>query len=119
MKCLLNALQWDFHSHSSPLHSKMASFKKKKFDKDELEMDLKSTSSSESKKKKEKEKEKIETVGLLELFKFSDSVDKIFILLGVVNAVICGAVFPLMFYSSHEQSIFFFQWYLLSFFPCF
>ena len=99
MKCLLNALQWDLpHSHSSPLHSKMASFKKKKFDKDELEMDLKSTSSSESKKKKEKEKEKIETVGLLELFKFSDSVDKIFILLGVVNAVICGAVFPLMFY---------------------
>ena len=76
----------------------MASFKKKKFDKDELEMDLKSTSSSQTKEKKKKEKEKIETVGLIELFKFSDSVDKIFIFLGIVNAIICGAVFPLMFY---------------------
>ena len=72
----------------------MASFKKKQFDKDELEMDLK----SETKEKKKKEKEKVETVGLVELFKFSDSLDKIFIVLGVVNAIICGAVFPLMFY---------------------
>ena len=76
----------------------MASFKKKKFDNDELEMDLKSTRRSQAKEKKKKKKEKIETVGLIELFKFSDSVDKIFIFLGIVNAIICGAVFPLMFY---------------------
>ena len=80
-------------------HSKdMASFKKRKFDEDELELDIKSTRSSNSSTKKEKEKkEKVETVGLFELFKFSDSVDKFFIFFGIINAVLCGAVFPIMF----------------------
>ena len=78
----------------------MASFKKRKFDEDELEMDIKSSSSSSSSsmKKKEEKKEKVETVGLFELFKFSDSVDKFFIFFGMINAVLCGAVFPIMFY---------------------
>ena len=35
---------------------------------------------------------------MFQLFKYSDGVDKLFIFLGVVFAIVCGAVFPLMFY---------------------
>ena len=76
----------------------MASFKKRKFDEDELELEISSTRSSSSSKKEKEKKEKVETVGLFELFKFSDSLDKFFIFFGLINAVLCGAVFPIMFY---------------------
>lgn len=52
----------------------------------------------EKKDQDEEEKKKTEAVGLFEMFKYSDAIDKLFIFLGVIFAIVCGAVFPLMFY---------------------
>ena len=58
----------------------------------------KESKSDDKDKKDEEEKKKTEAVGLFEMFKYSDAIDKLFLFLGVVFAIVCGAVFPLMFY---------------------
>ena len=45
-----------------------------------------------------KEEEKPETVGLFELYKFSDTTDKLVLALGVVMAITCGSLFWLCSY---------------------
>ena len=45
-----------------------------------------------------KEKKKVDTVGLFEMFKFADSVDKLLILSGLVFAAVAGSMFPIMFF---------------------
>ena len=59
---------------------------------------------SSKRKKEKKDKVKVETVGLFEMFKFSDSVDKLYLFLGVVFACVCGAAFPLMFFVFGDLS---------------
>ena len=76
----------------------MNSIKKKKFDTDEIEFEVKQSSSQSDSNIKDEKKETKEVVGLFQLFKYSDGIDKLFIFLGIVFAIVCGAVFPLMFY---------------------
>ena len=44
-----------------------------------------------------KKEEKPETVGLFELYKFSDTTDKLVLALGVVMAITCGSLFSVMY----------------------
>ena len=47
---------------------------------------------------KKEEKEKADMVGLFELFKFVDGLDRLLILSGLIFASVAGCMFPLMFY---------------------
>jgi len=53
--------------------------------------------SSEKDEKEKKKKEKPETVGITELFKFADRLDVFLIIFGLVNSLICGCIFSVMF----------------------
>ena len=75
----------------------MTSFKKKKFDEDMVELEIKDAETEKDAKKEKKEKEKIESVGMVEMFKFSDGVDKFLLFAGIFFAIACGAIFPVMF----------------------
>ena len=75
----------------------MASFKKKKFDADVIEFEIKDADSEQDTKDQKKEKEKVDSVGILEMFKFADGADKFLLLIGIIFSICCGAIFPLMF----------------------
>jgi len=62
----------------------------------EDEKEIKDKDEKDEKDKKKKE-EKPETVGLIELFKFADKLDVFLIIFGLLNAVICGCIFSVMF----------------------
>ena len=51
----------------------------------------------QEKEDKKNEEEKAETVGLLELYKFSDATDKLALTLGVIMAIACGSLFSIMY----------------------
>ena len=51
----------------------------------------------QEKEDKKKVEEKPETVGLFELYKFSDSTDKLVLALGVIMAIACGSLFSIMY----------------------
>ena len=82
----------------------MSSFKKKKFDGDVIEMEMKEEDLEKDGKEKKKKDEKVESVGMLELFKFADGVDKLFLFIGVLFSIVCGGIFPLMFVVFGEVS---------------
>ena len=52
----------------------------------------------EKKKKEKKKKEKLKTVGLFEIYRFADKWDAFLMIVGMIGALIAGAVFPVMFY---------------------
>ena len=54
------------------------------------------TSESNQNEKKDEKEKKEESVGLIELFKFADKLDVFLIVLGCINAVLCGAIFSVM-----------------------
>ena len=51
---------------------------------------------SQEKEDKKNGEEKAETVGLFELYKFSDTTDKLVLALGVIMAIACGSLFSIM-----------------------
>ena len=48
-------------------------------------------------KEKDDEKKKLNSVGVIELFAFADKWDVFLIIMGLIGAVIAGAIFPIMF----------------------
>jgi len=78
----------------------MSSFKKKKFDDEKIEVDLKSFEAEndvKSDKDSKKKKEKVESVGLISMFQFADGFDMFLLFMGILFAIGCGAIFPVMF----------------------
>ena len=49
-------------------------------------------------KKDKKKKEKLKTVGLFEIYRFADKLDAFLMIIGMIGALIAGAVFPVMFF---------------------
>ena len=43
------------------------------------------------------EKKKLNTVGIFELFAFADKWDILWIILGMIGAIVAGSIFPIMF----------------------
>ena len=55
------------------------------------------TLKNEKEDKSEKKDKTTESVSLVELFKFSDGFDVFLIIVGIINAILCGAIFSVMF----------------------
>ena len=61
---------------------------------DKLAMESQENEKEEKGAKKDKPSE---SVSLIELFKFSDGLDIFLIVVGIINAILCGAIFSVMF----------------------
>jgi len=75
-------------------------FRKKKFDSDDNEYEIsngKKTGSGEDEEKKKTEIDMAPPVGILEIFKFADTLDRALLIIGLLSAIACGVGFPLMF----------------------